>query len=184
MNLCLAFAELWAHKLTRANSFNNGDDSAAGGLTSMFAMMAADPCPQRYDEIKDGIIDWFIEMHASNPKREYYISVDYHPDSYIGDICKTLRINPNNAPWKSYCRIQFAGDLVTPVLLVWAFGYRTRPTLMKRFDWDPNMDVSSIPNLKQMYDDCINTLRNDGILNMNWHMLDAIEDELYKRNKK
>lgn len=127
MNLCLAFAELWAHKLTRANSFDNGDDSAGGGLTSLFAIMAADPCPQRYEEIKDGIIDWFIEIHASNPKREYYINVDYHPDSYISDICKTLRINPNNAPWKSYCRIQFAGDLVTPVSLVWAFGYRIKP---------------------------------------------------------
>lgn len=97
-------AAWWANKLRNITpaSFNNGDESSAGGMGMMMAFLVAD---KRRPE--DEKVDAFEKELAEKIKQEVeefgrlYISCDYAPDDLLTELAFTHEIETGCFPWKT-----------------------------------------------------------------------------------
>lgn len=97
-------AAWWANKLRNITpaSFNNGDDSSAGGFGMMMAFLIADKRSPDSDKV-----DAFEKELAEKIKQDVeefgrlYISCDYAPDNLLSELAYKCEIETGCFPWKT-----------------------------------------------------------------------------------
>lgn len=97
-------ATWWANKLRNITpaSFNNGDESSAGGMGMLMAFLVADKRSPQTDKV-----DAFEKELAQKIEQEVeefgrlYISCDYAPDNLLSELAYTHEIETGCFPWKT-----------------------------------------------------------------------------------
>ena len=101
-------AKWWADKLRNIGpaSFNNGDDSAAGGMVSAMATILAveeKPAGNAADEFEKRLAEAIKEkMEGITYMR---LSCDYNPCRMLYDIASEFNISASCFPWKTTMEI-------------------------------------------------------------------------------
>lgn len=94
-------AAKWWREAYERPRFDNGDQSAGGGLAMMMAMMLSDrPSDDVADKFEEELYTRILDK-ISNTTYSICIGVDYGPDKILSDACEASGMSVNNSPWKT-----------------------------------------------------------------------------------
>lgn len=98
----------WANAIVNPK-FDNGDNSMAGGMAFLMAMMVSKKSSISKDQIdifKKELADIIVEQMESSYCGECQLGVDYHPDMLLYSAAQKAGINDDMGfPWKTNMRI-------------------------------------------------------------------------------
>jgi len=97
-------AAWWANKLRNVTpaSFNNGDESSAGGMGMLMMFLVADKRSPETDKVDAFEKELAQEIESQVKEFEkLYISCDYAPDIFLSDIAVKYGIDCSCFPWKT-----------------------------------------------------------------------------------
>lgn len=106
-------ANWWREAYNRPR-FDNGDNSLAGGVAVLAALMMSDkPSAEVGDKFEEELYNSILK-HLDKTDGDMYISTDYAPDGTLSNACNASGMNINNTPWKTSMTISNGKVVVCP----------------------------------------------------------------------
>lgn len=98
----------WTEKITTPTAFNNGDNSRAGDMATMLALMLAS---QNRSNLSDKQVEDFKQLLGNAIEKQLdtrgycSLEVDYEPEGILYEVAAETEIDSSLFPWKTTMKI-------------------------------------------------------------------------------